>query len=157
MPDDEPAAASLPDLAPLVGRDGLLLRSPARRCEVPGAQVDQRLRPWDLGSWAGRPFAELDLTGWRADPSYDAHGGESLLALHARVATLLADLASTTTGGRSTVFAVTHGAVIKAAVCVALGAPATAAWDLDVHPASVTELSTTGSGWRVVRVNARYP
>jgi broad specificity phosphatase PhoE len=70
---------------------------------------------------------------------------------------LMDDLQTRTTGGRSTVVAVTHGAVIKAAVVSALGAPPAAAWDLDVHPASLTELSTDGAGWRVVRVNARYP
>ena len=154
MPDDEPAQAPLPDLAALLGRDGRLLRSPARRCAAPGAQVDERLRPWDLGAWTGRPFDELDLPAWRADPSYDAHGGESLLALHARVAGLLAELQEEGPGGRATVVAVTHAAVVKAAVVTALRAPAAAAWDLDVHPSSVTELSSAGAGWRVVRVNA---
>jgi len=135
----------------------VLLRSPARRCEAPGAQVDERLRPWDLGTWTGRPFAELDVAAWRTDPSYDGHGGESLLALHERVAALLGDLQHEPGGGRSTVVAVTHASVVKAAVATVLGAPVTAAWALDVHPASVTELSTTGTAWRVVRVNARYP
>ena len=153
MPDDEPAARPLPDLAPLLGRDGRLLRSPARRCAVAGAEVERRLRPWDLGAWTGRPLAELDLASWRSDPAYDGHGGESLLALHQRVAALLTDLAPGR-GGRSTVVAATHGAVVKAAVVTVLRAPAVAAWDLDVHPASATELSWADGSWRVVRVNA---
>jgi broad specificity phosphatase PhoE len=73
------------------------------------------------------------------------------------VAALLADLQTPASGGRATVVAVTHAAVIKAAVVTALGAPVTAAWGLDVHPASLTELSSAGPGWRVVRVNAPYP
>ena len=156
MPDDAPAIRPLPDLSPLLGRDGLLLRSPARRCEIADALVDERFAAWDLGSWTGRPFEELDLAGWRSDPSYDAHGGESLLALHERVRALLAGLPSAA-GGRTTVVAVTHAAVIKAAVVNALRSPVGAVWDLDVHPGSVTELSATAEGWRVVRVNARYP
>jgi broad specificity phosphatase PhoE len=119
--------------------------------------VDERLRPWALGDWTGRPFADLEQAGLRADASYAEHGGESLLALHRRVDAQLADLQAGSGGGRTTVVAVTHGAVIKAAVVSALGAPAGAAWDIDVHPASVTELTTDGAGWRVVRVNSRYP
>jgi broad specificity phosphatase PhoE len=157
VPDDEPAIQPLPDLAPLLGRDGRLLRSPARRCEAPGAQVDERLRPWDLGAWTGRPFAELDLTGWRVDPAYADHGGESLLALHHRVAVMLDQLQDGALVGRSTVVGITHGSLIKAAVVTALGAHVSAVWDLDVNPASMTELSATHEGWRVVRVNARYP
>jgi len=134
----------------------VLLRSPARRCEAPGAQVDERLRPWDLGTWTGRTFADVDLAAWRTDPSYDGHGGESLLALHERVAGFLADHRDAG-GGRQVVVAVTHAAVVKAAVVTVLAAPVTAAWVLDVHPASVTELSLAGPAWRVVRVNARYP
>ena len=145
----------MPDLGPLLGRDGELLRSPSRRCEAPRARVEERLRPWDLGAWTGRPFDDLDLATWRTDPSYDAHGGESLLVLTERVAGLLDDLQDVG-GGRRVVVAVTHAAVIKAAVLLVLRAPSTAVWELDVHPASVTELSRTGDGWRVARVNAPY-
>jgi broad specificity phosphatase PhoE len=52
--------------------------------------------------------------------------------------------------------AVTHGAVIKCAVVHALRAPIDAVWDLDVAHASVTELHSTGSGWRVTQVAAPY-
>jgi broad specificity phosphatase PhoE len=109
------------------------------------------LRPWDLGSWTGRPLADLDLAAWRGDPGYDAHGGESLLALIARVGTLLEQWH----GLHVRLVAVTHAAVIKAAVVHALGAPAAATWDLDVHPGSTTELHPTRSGWRVRHVNAQ--
>lgn len=111
--------------------------------------MDARLGPWDLGTWTGRPLAELDLAGWRADPSYDLHGGESLLALSSRVAEVLASWHAQS--GR--VVAVTHAAVIKTAVVQALRAPVDAAWDVDVAPASLTELHATPTGWRVVGVN----
>lgn len=150
MPADEEPAGPLPDLGGFLRGRGTVLTSPARRCRVPGAAVDDRLRPWDLGTWTGQPYAGLDLAAWRADPAYDAHGGESLLALSARVAALLADLHGK--GGR--LAAVTHGPLVKAAVVQALRAPVEAVWDLDVAPASVTELHATPTGWRVTRVGA---
>lgn len=115
-----------------------------------GAPTEQDLRPWDLGSWAGQPWEELDLAAWRADPAWAGHGGESLLALHRRVASLLGRWHDRP--GR--LVAVSHGAVVKAAVLAALRAPADAAWDLDIAPGSLSELHATATGWRVVRVNA---
>ncbi len=85
------------------------------------------------------------------DPSYNAHGGESLLALLARVAALLDEWHPRS--GR--VAAVTHAAVIKAAVVHALRAPIEAMWQLDVAPASRTELHATRAGWRVACVGCR--
>ncbi len=152
MPDDEPALGVLPDLTGWLGRSGTVLTSPAARCRVPGAEVEPALGSWDLGSWTGRPLAELpDLTAWYNDPAWSGHGGESLLALQERVAGLLGRWH--TRAGR--LAAVTHGAVVRAAVTTVLRAPPLAAWDLDVAPGSVTELHTTATGWRVVRVGCR--
>lgn len=117
-----------------------------------GAAVEPALGPWDLGTWTGLPLAEVpDLSGWRDDPDYDAHGGESLHTLHGRVSVLLGRWHARP--GRWV--AVTHAAVIRAAVLHALHAPATSAWDLDVPPGSVSELHATPTGWRVVRVSSR--
>lgn len=149
VPADEPALGALPDLRPWLGRTGKVVTSPARRCRIDGAEVEPRLRPWDLGDWAGRPLGQLDLAGWRSNPAFDAHGGESLLALCARVGALLGIWQH----GEGRLIAVTHASVIRAAVTVALGAPAASCWAVDVAPASVTELHGTPVGWRVVRVN----
>jgi broad specificity phosphatase PhoE len=89
------------------------------------------------------------MSAWRGDPAYDAHGGESLLALSTRVQGLLDDWHDST--GR--VAAITHAAVVKAITVQALRAPLEAVWDVDVAPGSVTELHATPAGWRVVRVN----
>ena len=152
LPADEPATGALPDLTDWLGRGGEVLTSPAVRCRVPGACVEPDLRPWDLGDWSGLALGDVpDLAGWRADPAFDAHGGESLLALHKRVQGLLQRWHDRS--GRLAV--VTHAAVIRAAVLQALQAPAAAAWDLDIAPGSVSELHTTPTGWRVVRVNDR--
>lgn len=153
MPDDEPAADPLPDLTGWLGRSGTVVTSPARRCAQPGAPVDSRLGPWDLGDWTGRPFDGLDLEDWRSDPAYDAHGGESLVALHTRAAGVLDDW-----HGRSgRLAAVTHAAVIKVMVVHALRAPVEAVWDVDVLPASVTELHAISTGWRLTRLSCRQP
>lgn len=161
VPADEPALHPL-DLTPLLGRaghEGHVVTSPARRCAYPGATVDPAWGPWDLGSWTGRAFDELDLGSWRADPGYRAHGGESLRDLHDRVGATLAGLAGTgrrTDGAPLTgrLVVVTHAAVVKAAVVIALGAPDEASWSLDVAPGTVTELHVTGGRWRVTRVSA---
>jgi broad specificity phosphatase PhoE len=150
VPADGPAAAALPDLSRWLGSNGRIVTSPAARCSVPGASVDLRLGPWDLGSWTGRSWAEIDLASWRADPSYAEHGGESLEALMERVSGLL----RAWQGRAGRLAAVTHGAVIKCAVVQVLRAPIDAVWDLDVAHASLTELHFTGSAWRVTRVAA---
>lgn len=153
MPDDEAAAGPLPDLSGWLGRAGAVVTSPARRCAQPGAAVEPRLRPWDLGDWTGRPFDQLDLAGWREDPGFAAHGGESLVALAARTGDLLAEWHDRP--GR--LAAVTHAAVIKVMVVQALRAPLQAVWDVDVPPASVTELHATASGWRLTRLSCPQP
>lgn len=142
----------LPDLSGWLGRSGTFVTSPAARCRASGAAVEPALGPWDLGTWTGQPLANLpDLTAWRADPAWCGHGGESLLALQQRVADLLARWHSQP--GR--LAAVTHAAVVRAAITHVLRAPAEAAWDLDVAPGSLTELHSTATGWRVVRVGCR--
>ena len=118
---------------------------------MPGAAVEPLLRPWDLGCWAGLPLAEVpDLTAWRDDPAYGGHGGESLLELLERARTLL----QCWPGQSGRLSAVTHAAVVRAAVVVVLRAPVAAFWDIDVAPGALTELHRSGSRWRVVRVNA---
>ena len=107
--------------------------------------------PWNLGSWTGRPWHELDVESWRVDPSFDRHGGESLTALLARVGALLDEWHS----DRGRVAVVTHASVIKAAVIHALRAPPEAMWSLDIAPGSSTELHSTSSGWRVARTGCR--
>lgn len=119
---------------------------------MPGAAVEPDLGPWDLGSWTGLPLTELpDLAAWRGDPSWAGHGGESLVALQRRVAGLLHRWHARP--GR--LAAVTHAGVVRAAVTHVLQAPPEAAWELDVAPGSLTELHTTATGWRIVRVGCR--
>lgn len=151
VPADEQAVAAAPDLSGWLRNGGTLLTSPARRARVAGARVDDRLRPWDLGGWAGRRLDVLppdQLAAWRHDPDWAGHGGEPLRSVSDRVERLLQEWH----GHEGRVAALTHASVVRAAVLLALRAPLDAAWELDVRPGSRTELHTTGAGWRVLSV-----
>ncbi len=106
--------------------------------------------PGDLGTWTGQPFEALDLVAWRSDVSFDAHGGESLIALSVRVQGLL-DRWRDQPPGRTA--AITHAAIIKVAAVCALRAPLDATLDVDVVPGSVTELHATPAGWGLTRLS----
>jgi len=130
-------------------RAATVLTAPERRAvetaELLGltATVDERLRDLDAGAWRGAELAaipEEHLRDWLSDPEFRGHGGESVLDVLARTGRWLADVADS---GRSTV-AVTHPAVIRAALVVALDAPPAAFWRLDVGPGAVVRLRHRG-------------
>lgn len=141
--------------APLDERVDLALRGPATRCQQTAdalglaAQVDERLRDCDFGSWAGRTLDELTeaepaaVLEWLTDPAAAPHGGESTMEVLARVAGWLDDLPR----DRRRVVAVTHPAVIKAAVVHAILATPQSFWRLDVPPLSRTVLSGRSDTW----------
>lgn len=99
------------------------------------ATVDEELRDWDLGRWAGRTLEDVATlepdaaTIWLTDPNAAPHDGEPLDAVLDRVASWLEDAA--VEGHR---VAVTHSAVVRAAFVHALNAPASAFWRIDVPP-----------------------
>jgi broad specificity phosphatase PhoE len=139
-----------------------VLRSPARRCGETAAAlghadapVDDGLREAGFGGWAGRTLAEVHaedeapVVAWMTDPAFAPPGGESLDALTARVGAWMATRAE----GDLPLVAVTHGGVVRAAIAVALGAPASAAWRIDVAPGSLTELHAHDGRWRLIRAN----
>ena len=160
---DEPLdAAGLEGAARLAARlpRGDVLISPARRAAETAAGLDvSRVEPalaeCDFGTWAGRPLAEIASTqpeavhAWMTDPDSAPHGGESLTALLARVATWMEHEATQD----GTAIAITHGGVVKAAVATALDAPPSAFWRIDVSPLSITELHAHDGRWTVTRVN----
>jgi broad specificity phosphatase PhoE len=108
------------------------------------------LRACDSGRWAGRRLEDLQrddphgLAAWLTDPGAAPHGGETLVALMARVAAWLDDQ----TGHDSRVVAVTHQEVIRAAVARALDAPPSACLRIDVAPLSRAILSFNRQ-WRL--------
>ncbi|MBM7775191.1 broad specificity phosphatase PhoE [Actinokineospora baliensis] len=160
FPGDEPlldpAAATATPLQRGVGTDraDLVLRGPALRCAQTAAALgldaapDERLRDLDHGSWRGRALDEVaaadpdGMARWLTDPEAAPHGGESVADLTRRVGGWLDDLPI----GARTV-AVTHPAVVKAAIAHALGAGPTAFWRVDVAPLSRTALRGGAGRW----------
>ena len=105
-------------------------------------EVDERLVEIHYGEWDSRPFADVpraDWERWRADPSFAPPGGESLVDVEARLATITADLLDR--AGDDVVVAVSHVSPIKAAVCWALGVGPELAWRMRLDVASITRIT----------------
>jgi broad specificity phosphatase PhoE len=110
------------------------------------AGIDARLADFDHGRWRGESLERLDpaeVVRWLDDPESAPHGGESLAGLVSRVT----DWLSTLTGASRRIIAVTHPAVIRAAVLAVLDAPPKSFWRIDIAPVSQTVLHHRGSGW----------
>jgi broad specificity phosphatase PhoE len=120
------------------------------------ASVHPELRDCDYGRWCGRKLAEVqathpgELAAWLSDPGAAPHGGESLLALMLRVSGWMADRLHE--DGHT--IAVTHAAVMRAAVIDTLGAPSQSFWRIDVEPLSLVDLRSDKRRW-VLRAAAR--
>jgi broad specificity phosphatase PhoE len=98
------------------------------------ATAEPRLADLDCGQWRGhtlRAVGPADLEIWLTDPARAPHGGESIVDLITRVAEWLESLTDDT----SPAIAVTHPAVIRAAILLALDTPPKAFWRIDVAPA----------------------
>jgi broad specificity phosphatase PhoE len=158
----EGAARRVGDLAAHLPKARAVLRSDARCASETAralglgdaAMVDPGVRDWDFGRWRGLALSDVEarepeaVVAWRADPTGAPHGGESLVALLARVRGWLDGL-----DGEGVRIAVTHPSVIRAAVVCGLEVPEEAFWTIDVAPTSVTELRRRGTRWRVARIN----
>ncbi|MBO0680778.1 histidine phosphatase family protein [Mycolicibacterium sp. S2-37] len=110
------------------------------------AVVEPRLADLDCGRWRGDVLGGVlpaDLAIWLTDPTQAPHGGESVVAVIDRVRGWLASLAGT----RGRLIVVTHPAVIRSAILVALDAPPKSFWRIDIAPASRTVLHFRGHAW----------
>jgi broad specificity phosphatase PhoE len=108
--------------------------------------TEPRLADLDCGRWRGSalqsvPPAELDV--WLTDPLQAPHGGESIVNLVERVASWLGSLADDTPRA----VAVTHPAVIRAAILTVLEASPNAFWRIDIKPLSRTVLHRRRGAW----------
>lgn len=103
----------------------------------------------DYGSWTGRTLADVSASdpdgvrAWLTDPDAAPHGGESVTQLVRRTAAWLDRLGPEP----RTVLAVTHAAVVRAAVVHALAAPPGAFWRTEAGPLAVTRLRSGDRGW----------
>jgi broad specificity phosphatase PhoE len=110
------------------------------------AVVEPQLADLDFGSWRGGVLGGVlpaDLAVWLTDPTRAPHGGESVVDLVNRVHRWMDGLVST----RGRLVAVTHPAVIRAAILVALDAPAKSFWRIDIAPLSRTAMHFRGQAW----------
>lgn len=132
------------------------VRSPAPACRQTAealdlvTEPDPGLRDWNLGRWRGRTLEQVAaaepeaVSAWLTDPDATPHGGESLTALLARVGGWLAAVPA---DGHTV--AVTHAAVVRAAVVSTLTAGAAGFWRLDAGPLTATVLRGRPGRWTV--------
>jgi broad specificity phosphatase PhoE len=119
------------------------------------AVVETALRDCDHGRWTGRSLEEIQTkepdaaATWMRDPHSVPHGGESVVAIVRRVAAWFTAREET---GKAV--AVTHPAIIRAAITHVLEAPAESFWRIDVEPLRRTEFSYDGRRWAVRSLNS---
>ena len=120
-------------------------------------QASDSLNEIDFGTWTGRRFDDLasDLTwaSWnRARSTTRPPGGESFGAAQGRIVPFLKGLAQEHPDAG--VVAVTHGDLIRAALCAFLNCQSLDDFRLfEVTPSSVTTLVLWGDGWKVLGMN----
>ncbi|SCB59344.1 Broad specificity phosphatase PhoE [Rhizobium aethiopicum] len=113
------------------------------------ARIEPSLRDCDYGRWAGGSIEAIEaaepenLLAWMAEPEVAPHGGESLVDLRKRVAGWMETQAAH--GGH--VIAISHAAVIRAAVAHVLQAPPSSFWLTDVEPLAILRMTNNGSRW----------
>jgi len=116
------------------------------------ASIDSALRDCDYGQWSGRSLADLGepesdaLATWMTDPQAAPHGGESLAGTIRRVA----DWLELHANDRMRLLAISHPAVIRAAIVHVLGAPAASFWHIDVPPLGLVRMCYDGRRWTLV-------
>ncbi len=161
FPVDEPinaigrrqaAAATRFEFQGLAGTEVRQLAAPERRalqtarCLGLRAETEPRLADLDCGRWRGQPLWAVgprELDEWLAEPIRAPHGGESVVDLLARVGCWLESL----TGNALPTVAVTHPAVIRAAILVALEMSPESFWGVDVAPVSRVVLHCRAGRW----------
>lgn len=156
FPADEPLNAigrrEVQALGGLAGAAPRQLAGPERRtgqtAKLLGLQAEPepRLADLDCGRWRGEALAALppaELEVWLSRPAAAPHGGESITDLISRVSRWLESL---TTNPLRTV-AVTHPAVIRAAIAAALDVAPASFWRIDVAPATRIVMHFRGGRW----------
>jgi broad specificity phosphatase PhoE len=166
FPGDEALEASaVATLEALRGRlrsYGCVLTSPSRAAHETAvtlglkADADEALRDCDYGRWRGLAVADVaaqepeEFAAWLGDPMAAPHGGESLAALIERASVWL-DRSLTRRGAT---LAVTHAAVVRAAIVSTLGAGSSAFWRIDVAPLWVARLTGHAGRWNLAALGA---
>jgi broad specificity phosphatase PhoE len=109
-------------------------------------RIEPELADLDCGRWRGDFLGRVDpaeLALWLTDAAAAPHGGETVVHLVGRVRRWM----DSVTSSRGRLIAVTHPAVVRAAVLNALDAPPKSFWRIDIAPASRTVLHFRGHAW----------
>lgn len=120
------------------------------------ATIEPALRDIDFGAWSGRSLTEIEATdpaavaSWTNDCSAAPHGGESILDLLHRVAPWFDTVGKA--AGR--VAAVTHPAVIRTAIILALDSKPDSFWRIDVAPLCRVCLRGNSGRWTLLSIGA---
>ena len=140
--------AGLPGPDPIPGSEALALADLAEQ---------------NFGAWQGLTYEELRRSRagefhrfWHAPAHLAPPGGESFVAMMARVARAIQRLVAEHPG--RDIIAVAHGGTIRAALALALGLEPEAALAFTIENCSLTRIDRLdgpgqGHGWRVVTVN----
>lgn len=110
------------------------------------AEIEPRLGDLDCGRWRGEALSAVppdELEVWLSRPDAAPHGGEAIAGLISRVSGWLESL----TANPLRTVAVTHPAVIRAAIVAALDADPTSFWRVDVAPAGRIVMHLRGGRW----------
>jgi len=161
FPDDDALEASaVSALEALSGRVrpyARVLTAPARAARETAtalgfdAEVEAALRDCDYGRWRGLALKDVArnepdaFAAWLGDPAAAPHGGESIAAMIERTQVWLAQ----SLAREGATLAMTHAAVVRAAIVNALGAGASAFWRIDVAPLSLARLSGREGRWNL--------
>ncbi|HEY3995061.1 MAG TPA: histidine phosphatase family protein [Mycobacterium sp.] len=114
------------------------------------AVPEPSLADLDCGYWQGQSLKDLrpeDLAAWLTEPARAPHGGESILDLIERVADWLESLTKKESSKPLRAVAVTHPAVIRAAILVALNIGPKSFWRIDVAPVSRVDMNFRQDHW----------
>jgi broad specificity phosphatase PhoE len=113
-------------------------------------EIDDRLIELDYGEWDGLPLSEIRTqrgASQFADPNFAPPGGESLVAVQARVEAFCIDrLGGDDAGSAGRVVAVSHVSPIKAAVTWALGVDERVSLRMRLGVASITNIGAAPNG-----------
>jgi broad specificity phosphatase PhoE len=116
------------------------------------AAVATELADTDYGEWQRMRVADIAtqapqaLEAWLRDPAAAPPRGESFEAVLARVGAWLDALAGNDRSGR-TVVAITHAAVLRAALIHVLHAPPAAFTQIEIAPLTTIGLRSSKRGW----------
>lgn len=155
-PLDEQGQAKASELAARLPLGGEALCAPSRPARETAAALgieardEPALRDCDFGRWRGQSLDEVGrgepmaVREWLTDPAAVPHGGESVTDMIHRVGLWLSSL-----DGSGRIVAVTHPAVIRAAIVAALEAAPASFWRIDVGPLSRTELRGNAGRWNL--------